>query len=245
MADIVQKISTHVVEDSGADFRNNTSFGLPGYGTGRAKFMDTDYYVDIHVYDDRTVQARLHGNFHGDSVLNGSYPSILLVNPNSWSWSYANNRPVIPASAKQVAYNPDIIVGSGVEGSGSSTYDWTFDSGWVAIGNLSDFHGSDEGQDGYLYVSGTATYRVDDPVYPVPVRIPIPGFLKYLGYYPWCRYQDGAFKSCNRVGGRLAAHKGSTWSDILNNDRNHSLDQAHYYSGGQWVRAPKIGAGAQ
>lgn len=236
MAALIQEISKNVVESAGSDYHTNTSFGLPGNLGGHAKFCNTNYTVDIRVYDDLSVQCRTHGNFHCGSVLANHYPSILYVNKDDWNWKYTDGALVAPASA--------ISMASARIDATSTVYDWTFDSGWKSIGKLTDFHGSDQGTDGYLYVSGTGTYSVDDPLYPDPERITIPGFLKYLGYFPWSRYQDGAFKSCNRNGGHLGMWNGSIWRDVRNNEKDPSVDKAHYYRSGAWHSCPKIGTGA-
>lgn len=242
MAEVVQELTKHVEESSGSDFRTNTSFGLPGYGTGHAKFCNTNYDVQLRVYDDLSVQCRVHGQFTCPNVLNNHYDSVLVICPAAWKWSYSSGHIVIPDKGTQMA-SARITVGTGVEGSGSSSYTWDFDSGWKSIGKLTDFGGSDTGVDGSVWVSGTCTYEVTDPVYPTPVKVTVPGFLRYLGFHPWARYQDGQFKSCNRTGGNLQIYKGSAYRDIYNSERDSSVDQAHYYKSGAWASCPKIGTG--
>ena len=237
MPTLIQEVSKHVVESSGSDFRTNTSFGLPGNNGGHAKFCNTDYTVTVRVYDDLSVTCRVAGTFHCPSVLANIYESILKVCPDNWVWKLAGGHLTAPANA--------ITMATATIDASSTVYTWTFDSGFKAIGSLSKFHGSDTGTDGYLYVSGTGTYVVDDPVYPDPERITVPGFLKYLGYFPWSRYQDGQFKSCNRTSGHLGKRNGSIWRDVRNNEKDHSVDQAHYYKSGAWVFCPKTGTGAQ
>lgn len=233
MAALIQETSAHVVESAGSDYRSPTSFGLPGYGTGRAKFTNTDYTVYVRVYEDLSVQVRCAGTFTCPDVLANYYPSILVTNPSAFSFSVSGGHLSYPASASVMA-EANIDANSGA-------YTWTFDSGWKDAGKLTDYGGSDTGTDGYIYVGGTGTYQLDDPVYPTPVRVTVPGFLKYLGFYPWARYGDGVYKSCNRTGGSLTLRRGSIWRDVRNNDKDHSVDQAHYRQGNAWVHCKEIG----
>lgn len=234
MAALIQETSAHVVESAGSDYRSPTSFGLPGYGTGRAKFTNTDYTVYVRVYEDLSVQVRCAGTFTCPDVLANDYPSILVTNPANFAFSVSGGHLSYPSSASVMA-EADIDANS-------SSYTWGFDSGWKAAGKLTDYGGSDTGTDGYIYVGGTGTYQLDDPVYPTPVRVTVPGFLKYLGFYPWARYGDGAYKSCNRAGGSLTLRKDGIWRDVRNNDKDHSVDQAHYRAGGAWQSCKEIGS---
>lgn len=245
MANLVQEIDVPVVEDSGTStpggVGNRTSMGLPGSGGQTPRYCNTNYHVQVHVYDDLSVQVRTYGTFTAPNIIASDYPVIFIMNARSFGWSYAGGRIVIPDGSRTMAQATIVTVPA----TGRGDFTWNFDSGWIDAGKLTDYGGNDENTDGYLYVSGTGTYSVTNPIYPVPVRITVPGFLKYLGYFPWERFQDGEYKSCNRSGGHLGKWDGSKWRDIRNNDRDHSVDQAHYYSGGRWVRAPKIGADAQ
>ena len=245
MANIVQEISVHVVEDSGTSSAGAvgkpTSIGLPGSGGQAPRYCNTNYYVDVRVYDDLGVSVRLHGNANAANIIAGDYHTIIVQAPHSGSWSYTGSTLVRPSGSRDMASatvwtNP---------ATGRGDYNWDFDSGWQSAGKLTDYGGNDENTDGYMYISGTCDYTVTNPIYPAPVRITVPGFLKFLGYFPWERFQDNEYKSCNRSGGHLGLGNGSIWRDIRNNDRDHSADKAHYYKGSKWVRAPKIGAGAQ
>ena len=137
----------------------------------------------------------------------------------------------------------NIDVDSGGSGTGETgEFVWNLDSDWKNAGHLWEFGASDTGLDGYMWVGGTGTYTLTDPVYPVPVRITVPGFLKYLGYYPWARYGDGKYKSCNRDGGSLMQVRDGAYADVRNSERDHSVDRAFYYGGGKWNSCPEIGA---
>ena len=65
--------------------------------------------------------------------------------------------------------------------------------------------------------------------------------MKYLGYYPWARYQDAKWKSCNRDGGSLTLRRSGEWGDVRNSERDHSVDRAHFYGGNKWNSCLEIG----
>lgn len=241
MAELVQELNVHVQENAGGDYRTATSFGLPGRGTGRAKYANTDYDIGVRVYDDLSVQARVNGSFVSN-VLKNRYSVIFLLNPSDFRFSSGNNsKPSYPGTATVMGAT-DIDVDSGGAGSGETAeFRWNIDSGWKACGHLWDFGASDTGVDGYLWVGGTGDYPVNDPVYPVPVKITVPGFMKYLGYYPWARYQDAKWKSCNRDGGSLTLRRSGEWGDVRNSERDHSVDRAHFYGGNKWNSCLEIG----
>lgn len=97
MAELVQELSVHVQENAGGDYRNPTSFGLPGRGTGRAKYANTNYNIDVRVYDDLSVQARVSGSLVSN-VLKNRYSTIFVLNPSDFRFSIGNNsKPSYPA----------------------------------------------------------------------------------------------------------------------------------------------------
>lgn len=241
MAELVQELSVPVRENAGSNYRTPTSFGLPGYGTGRAKYCHTNYTIGIRVYDDLSVQARINGSFTS-IVLKANYPVAFVLNPSDFRFSLSDSNLTYPSTATLMG-SAIIDVDSGGSGTGETTeFVWNLDSGWKNVGHLWDFGASDTGLDGYLWVGGTGTYTLTDPVYPVPVRITVPGFLKYLGYYPWARYGDGKYKSCNRDGGSLMQVHSGAYADVRNSERDHSVDRAFYYGGGKWNSCLEIGA---
>jgi hypothetical protein len=241
MAELVQELSVPVREDAGGDYRNPTSFGLPGYGTGHAKYCHTNYTIGIHVYEDLSVQTRINGSFTCN-VLKADYPVAFVLNPSDFRFTLSGSNLTYPSTATLMG-STIINVDPGGSGTGETAdFVWNLDSGWKNVGHLWDFGASDTGLDGYLWVGGTGTYTVTDPVYPVPVRITVPGFLKYLGYYPWARYGDGKYKSCNRAGGSLMQVRAGAYADVRNSERDHSVDRAFYYTGGKWNSCLEIGA---
>lgn len=115
-------------------------------------------------------------------------------------------------------------------------------NGLVRIGDLTEFGGSDEGDDGYLYLGGTGTYEINDPVYPDPIRITVPGFLAFLDYYPFAIRKSGRMMSANREGGMTRVRKSGSWRDVRNVARGSGTDDGFYRKSGKWTKAPEIGA---
>lgn len=236
MATLVDEIEVHIVEDAGDDFRTNTSFGLPGQGTGRAKFCDTNYYQQVRVYDDMSVQLRTHGNFHCDSVLSNLYDIQWATCGHDFRWATDSTGILAPTDSSAIRPVRDYRVDAT-----STVFDLNLDTGWYAAGTLLDYGASDTGTDGYMWTSGTGDYVVDDPVAPIPVKVTVPGFMRYLGYFPWARCIDGTYKSCDRSGGSLNVHRGGAWGECRNSSRDHTVDKAHYYKSGAWQSCPQIG----
>lgn len=116
--------------------------------------------------------------------------------------------------------------------------------GYKYIGQLTQFGGSGNKQDGIVYLGGTGSYSVNDPLYPDPLPITIPGFLQYLDYYPFAIRKSGTMQSANRTGGSTRIRKSGSWRDVKNVAAGTGNDKAFVRTGGSWVKAPKIGANA-
>lgn len=219
----------------------STLFGLPGSGGAHASYSDVNLTVYTAIYDDGSVYVGLNGSIT-DTVLSSDYPVKLCINPESWTWSYTGGA---LTGGGDGAFTATINVGSG------GSFVWSFTcaapgetaagSGYVKVGSISEFHGSTTGTDGYLYIGGTGTYSVDEPIYPVPMRISIPGFIEYIEYYPWASYgtQDGTaeFISCE-YSGSVKQYESQTWQDKKNTNDTGTV---HYYNGSEWEISPKIG----
>lgn len=115
-------------------------------------------------------------------------------------------------------------------------------AGYRYCGKLTEFEASDTGDDGFIYLGGTGTYSVNDPIYPNPVKIKVPGFMRYLDYYPWAIRKSSKWMSCNRSGGSLTIRKSGSWRDVKNVEIGEGSNDAYYRSGTNWKVAPKIGA---
>ena len=171
MANLVKSYTTPISQAAGSP---PTCFGLPGSQGGNAAWMNVDLTLTAAVYDDYSVAIKVTGTISKSGLLASDYPSVLVANANNWAWGYSGGSIVIPSSAGTLA-SETIVVAN--EGSGRGTYTWTLNTGLVPVGKLQDFGGSASGVDGVVWVSGTGTYSVNDPIYPTPVAITIPGFL--------------------------------------------------------------------
>lgn len=239
MATLVKTYTQAVNQAAGSP---PTCFGLPGSSGGNAAWMNVDLTLTVYVYDNYDVAVRATGTISKPNILAADYPSILVVNASNWSWSYSGGSIVVPSSAGTLASDTIVVPN---EGGGRGTYTWNIDTGMVPCGKLQDFGGTGTGTDGILWLSGTGTYHVNDPIYPTPVAVTIPGFLEYIGYFPWARMQDGVWKSCNREGGRLYRLAGGAWTDRKNTEQGSKSDKVFYMTGGTLTKCPKIGVGAQ
>lgn len=229
----------HVQQNSGTP---PTCFALPGAGGIAASWSNTNFDVHVAVYDDLSVYVGLNGNVN-DSVVPNTYPVKMCVDENDWNWQWSGGELVGPSGS----WKGSVVVGS------NRSFVWNFScgspnadnsngagSGYVYVGQLDTFHGSSTGQDGYLYLSGTGAYEVDDPIYPDPVRITIPGFMQYLDYFPWAT-QDNGWKSCNRTGGFVQSYKDGSWQDRKNVAVGTGNNTVYRYDGSAWQVCPEIG----
>lgn len=220
-----------------------TCFGLPGSGGITASWSNCDFDVHVAVYDDLRVYVGIDGAVT-DSVVPNNYLVMMCVDENDWRWRYEGDHLVGP----DASWEGDIDVGS------DRSFVWNFScgnpasdnasgagAGYKYVGTLDQFHGSDESQDGYLYLSGTGSYHVDDPIYPDPVRITVPGFLRYLDYYPFAVAHGSTWASCNRSGGFTQQYAGGSWQDRKNVAAGSGDNHAWYWNGSGWAVCPEIG----
>lgn len=215
-----------------------TLFGLPGDGSGNATYMNINLSGTIKVYDDESVTMDLSGSITHPNLLPANYPVFLIVNPNDWNWTWTSSGPNIPSGGYEVA-SATVPVGSpGTRG----PFNWDINVSNVSIGNIEMYGASSSGDSGIVYFGGTGNYEVDDPIYPDPMPITIPGFVAYLDYYVAAIRKSGTMQSCNRSGGSSLIRKSGSWSDVKNVERGTGTDHGFYRHNGGWEKLPKTGA---
>lgn len=219
-----------------------TCFALPGNQGVNPSWSNVALTVHVAVYDNLRVYVGLNGNVN-DTVVANIYPSKVCVDENDWAWRYEGGQLVGPSAS----WSAEVDATSG-------TFLWNFTcgnpasddsggagSGYVYVGTLDQFHGSDTNQDGYLYLSGTGSYPVDSPIYPDPVRITVPGFMRFLDYYPFAVSHGGSWDSCNRTGGFTQQFVNGAWQDRKNVAAGSGTNHAWHWNGSSWVLCPEIG----
>lgn len=224
---------------------NNTCFGLPATSGYLPAYCDCNLAVHVAVYDSGNVYVGLNGSVSRDSsIIAADYGVKMCVSPDTWTWSYSNGT----AQGPSAAWTATITVGS------DGAFNWAFScsepsdtepagTGYVLVGTLTDFHADTDGTNGYLYLGGTGTYEVTNPIYPTPVQIAVPGFKEYIeaakSYFPWASYSGTQWDSCNRSGGYVQSYENSAWADKKNSQSGDST--VYYFNGSDWTICPKIG----
>ena len=256
-------------DDEAQSTDTTTAFGLPGSNGIPASMSSCHFDVHVAVYDDLSVYVGFNGQI-SDPVVEADYEVRMTVNPDDWAWQLSGGSLVGPSGATN--WNDTIGAHSDTGGpswAGGRTatqaaawttggsprrwFLWNFScgnpsqqspagSGYQYVGLLTSFHGNDQNQDGYLYIGGTGTYQLDDPLYPDPMRITVPGFLAFLDYFPWAIRKSGSWMSCNRSGGSLTIRKSGSWRDVKNIATGTGDNKAFYRQGSNWAVAPEIGA---
>lgn len=259
-------------EDEAKDNNVRTCFGLPGNNGVQASMSSCHFDAYVAVYDDLSVYLGINGEIsdpvvasHYEVILCVSpddwewqYYGGSLHGPSS-NWSadvqaYDGSGSNAPSwaggqSARDASRHP-------ASGRTYGWFRWQFScsstpnsdnasgagNGYIYIGKLTDYHGNDQDQDGYIYLGGTGTYYVEDPLYPDPYRITVPGFMRFLDYYPFAVRKSGQWMSCNRSGGSTTIRKSGSWRDVKNVVVGQGNDHAFIRSGSSWEVAPEIGS---
>ena len=247
-----------------------TAFGLPGSGGIPASMSSVHLTVLAAVYDDLSVYIGLSGAISDPVVAsyypsefvcsphdwNWRYSGGELVGPSEVSARWTERVDANSGSASRAPSWASGKTADEVRGySGSGWYVWDFSNqgapqtivgspsqvnGLHRAGLLTDYGAGTDATDGVMYVSGTGTYSVDDPIYPNPMRVVIPGFLQYLDYFPFA-VNKGNWASCNRNGGFTQQWSGSAWQNRKNVAASSGSNHAWYWNGSSWVVCPEIG----
>ncbi len=249
----------------------DTCFGLPGSGGVRASMSSCHFEVKVAVYDDETVYIGINGQVSDPVIAARDYDVIMAISPTSFTWSdgmpsavaTTYKTAVVDASNGSASNAPTWASGkTAYEASLSplqdADYGWfkwdmgaanaldgskpTEAMGYKYIGNLSQFGADSSGKNGVVYIGGTGTYSVSNPVYPTPVKVTIPGFVTpavtVSEYYPFAIRKSGTMVSANRTGGSTKIRKNS-WRDVKNTDDGSKI-QGYVRQSGKWKKAPKF-----
>jgi len=211
------------------DKEARSCFGLAGlnYGGGgipvHAAYCETAFNINLAIDANLHVWAALSGGYIRQvDILNNVYTCHIGCSPNSFT-------PTKDSVGTRLKSWTTDTTGSSPEGTVRVPWRQDFPAvavptddsqlkglGYVDLGHISRFHWVEGTQDGYLYVGGTTTYEVTDPIYPQAYRITLPGFKRFYDYYP-CAVREGAsWKSCNRQGGNVQIRKTGKWAACKN-----------------------------
>lgn len=215
-----------------------TCFGLPGSGGIQASWSNVNGKVTLKAMDN----GRLYGDFDlsiTDSVISNDYRVVFVACPRDFRWG-SDAGSSLPSGSIEVAR--ETVTVPGTPGSDRGNFVWDIDVSNIDLGPLDDWGASIQGDDGYMWLSGTGTYHVDDPIYPDPYKLTVPGFIQLFDYYPCAVRKGGAWKSCNRSGGGFFIRKGGAWRDVKNSRQSDADSQFFERSGTSWSRTPLVGS---
>lgn len=248
-----------------------TCFGLPGSGGAMASMSSCHFEVKVAVYDNEKVYIGINGQVSDPVIAADDYDVTMVISPKAFTYGpggepsagtvYKKAR--VDASNGSAANAPTWASGMTaydasfypLSGADYGWFKWdmgaadaleysepTEDMGYKYIGPLSQFGADSEGKNGAVYICGTGTYPMNNPVYPTSFKVTVPGFITpavISDYYPFAIRKFNAWASANRSGGSTTIRKSSSWRDVKNYENDSSV-QGYYRSGGKWVRAPKF-----
>lgn len=233
-----------------------SSFGLPGQFLPPA-FCRCDFTVRIVIFDNLRCYVGIDGgSISQGNVYGTNFPCFLAVRPQAfvaqpndrtgqiaaqtinkvqnpgpfaWNFNAIGTVPNPPASVATVAQLDAYMSARGL--------------GYVGL--LPTFSWVPNTNDGYLYIGGTATYYVTDPVYPQAIQIIMPAIKQYLDYFPGAITKSNVLQSSNRPGGHTQIRKNGVWRDCKNSeDPTSSRNTVFIRKSGAWRRCIKMGSGA-
>ncbi len=259
---IIKGTSTYVVSHPATD---GCTFSLPGYGGLRGTLCADQYRVWACVMENYdTYIGIIDGSVYTDhEIFNNVYECAMVVNKTNWEWTWTDAGAQVPSGGILIE-RADITVGDGDPNTGKAYFRWTFPTANAAelatgldvgsdpagyfsvrnlkyIGKAQDFGFSDE-RDGYCYISGTGVYPVNDPVYPTPIQIPLPGFREIVvppapsDYFPGASRASGAWASQDTGGRGDYMRASGAWSERKNTDATGTV---YVRKNGAWALAPK------
>lgn len=243
MPNVMAQVSARIDQDA-PNYGTNvpaTCFGLPGSGTRKASYCNVHLAITCKAMDNGHLYLDCSGTIDQKVNPNSGYTYTFGCRNADWAWE---GNPITPPAGYYHIQDGSVdVVADGTPG-GRGQFQIDIAKTNIDLGLLSDWGASVTGNDGIIWFSGTGTYKLNDPLYPDPVPITVPGFVQLFDYYPFAVYKDGQWMSCNRSGGGSYIYKDNVWRDLKNSRTSDAQSDAHYYNGSAWVRTPMIGAGA-
>lgn len=245
---------TVVTNGSFGNSNASSSFGLPGQDLPAA-FCYCNFGVRIVIFDNLRCYMSVDGGSISQSNIYGdTFPCFIAARPTSFTPSPTNRTGEIYSATVNHNQNPGTFTwtmpsrGTAAAPPASVTTVAQLNSymtglGYEYIGLLTDFSWVEGSNDGYVWVGGTATYTVTNPIYPPAQRITMPAIKQYLDYFPEAIRKNSTWMSANRGGsaGRWIRKNGS-WRQVKNQESG-GTNQEWIRKNGSWQRAAKIGSG--
>lgn len=241
MPTVVAQVSASINQDASSNYGTGvppTCFGLPGSGGYQASYCTVNLNITCKAMDNGHLYLDCNGSITQKVIANSGYTYTFGCRNANWAWG---GNPLTPPSGYCHIQDGTVTVTADGTPGGRGQFTINISKTDVDLGPLSDWGASITGQDGVIWFSGTGTYTVNDPIYPVPVAITVPGFIQLFDYYPFAVRKNGAWKSCNRSGGSTTIRKSGSWRDVKNSRQDSSGSQAFLRSGSAWAVAPEIG----
>lgn len=242
-----------------------SAFGLPGKNLPAA-YCRCELQVRIAVMslNNSNSPGRCYVNVGGtirqNTIYGTNFPSFLCVRQSSFT-AQPNNRTgqvksaTITKSANPGTYNWNLGSISAATAPGASvTTNAQLDAfmanqGYVYVGMLQSFGWVSGGNSGYLWIGGTASYPITNPIYPPAVRIEMPNIKQLLEqpYFPGAVLGSGnTWQSCNRSGGSNRIYASGAWRNVQCMENTASSPQQAFRntSASATIRCAKMGSGS-
>lgn len=240
MPNVVAQVTASINQDASQNYGTGvppTCFGLPGAGGLQASYCTVHLNITCKAMDNGHLYLDCNGTITQKVVAATSYTYTFGCRNADWAWG---GNPLTPPLGYRTIQDGSVnVVSDGTPGN-RGQFTITINKTNIDLGPLSDWGASITGDDGVIWFSGTGTYTVNDPIYPDPVSITVPGFIQLFDYFPFAVLKSGVWKSCNRSGGGSYVRKSGSWRDLKNSNGDSESD-AHYRSGSTWIKTPKIG----
>lgn len=240
MPNVVAQVSASINQDASQNYGTGvppTCFGLPGAGGLQASYCSVNLNITCKAMDNGNLYLDCNGSITQKVVAATDYTYTFGCRNADWAWG--GNPLTPPAGYYHIQDGSVNVVADGTPG-GRGQFTININKVNVDLGPLSNWGASITGQDGVIWFSGTGTYTVNDPIYPDPVAVTVPGFIQLFDYFPFAVRKGSVWKSCNRNGGGSYIRKNGSWRELKNSNGTGESD-AYYRSSGSWIKTPKIG----